>query len=1118
MQDESLNLDSELSIIQNECSEVKNSFVNWDNAATPCKVLGRKIQSAAMLTNNTESICRYPLQVQITTCKPKRVAKRQFQDISNRPRSSLSKHRQASKTPEPGAPTLPKPREVKKSMQAKPIKKPSKPAVVPKAKQKIKISVEIPLSLNENTATKKNLNTIIIQTKKKHKLQKRKDEVSKNDEKIRQIEIKNQVKELNKITRVENLNKFKQEKFNPACPWGTDERKITRVNDTKIVKETEDQRKKRREDRERSKSAGKARTGLEITKSKKDFSRLEPEEETQQRKTREKDKSIADFMKKQKLQRQRSKELKLEKAREDENKRLAQLSELEKLAKASLKANKSQKPGKKVPVERTSISSYAKSDHSISEDDEIMNILQGKKTESPDSFEIHPSIKSFDFRQSGRECKAFGLMPKASALESKGNLTQVVNDIVDKRAKAQTKLPTASATMPLAQAKSACPTLQTEEDCEDSLSSDISKRKEELRKKLSELRNRVDRAKKHESQDYDQKAKAATKVQAWVRGWLTRLAILRYLQEQESENWLYHEAQYSGSGFDENSEYVDRSARSETEAKRDDRDISKFKGKQKHQEVEFILKSQAEWRTMQKQKLGLLKDKDLQDLREIAKNVGSEDFLMKYLQDMIDRRYELIEQLFDENIEAVKQAVKQAIEDNDKESLMQTLEKQENFASEIFQNLEKNDEMEEFMKLKHQFDFKNIWNYSENGEQSVRISELEFESPSGRTINENFQIKSQESDRSVIEFASSGIIEILGKMHKAEESLDSSPTSEFILENIVFNRPCFNENQPIKSSEPVASIFEDDVVEILQDLIGQELYCETFDEAWELVLTSNEFIESVARNVLQKLIETEAKFLYDLQICFKFNETIENGSIGQSLVPALRLAGLKTSGIFMDDEFVLAYVKKVFDYLGGTGFDVDAVLNVSNFLGPLELLGKMQEAEIGVFIEKTLDFRVLPLNLYIELEKESGGLTTSKELQHIHNKLLFDVVNELLQKRCVKPPPLPWTFEFQLRPGKKITLSNILNGLFEEIKDLNKTHAGKTPKVDLIINSEDSEEELAEQMREEQLLSILTKEVNLQEQCWINYEFEETQVKLDLSDMTLEDLVEETANILNFSN
>jgi hypothetical protein len=128
----------------------------------------------------------------------------------------------------------------------------------------------------------------------------------------------------------------------------------------------------------------------------------------------------------------------------------------------------------------------------------------------------------------------------------------------------------------------------------------------------------------------------------------------------------------------------------------------------KQQEIEKILQSQVEWRNIQKQKLVMLKNKDLEDMLAIAKKVGSEDVLMTHFEEIIERRYSHINQLFDENIEAVKFAVQNAIDEDNTESLLQTLEKQENFASEIFQNLEKNEELDDLMRLKNQFDFKNI--------------------------------------------------------------------------------------------------------------------------------------------------------------------------------------------------------------------------------------------------------------------------------------------------------------------------------------------------------------------------------------------------------------------------
>jgi hypothetical protein len=1165
MQEDLFNLDSELSLIQNDYSEVKASFVNWDTSGTPCKVLGRKINSAAKLSNNADSICRYPLPVQISTCKPKRTAKRQFQDISNRPRSSASRQGQKSKTPEPG-PSKPSKTHSKKSIQIKTIKKPSKPIILQKPQvKKTKISVEIPLHINENNVSKKNIDSIVLQTLKKQKIQKKKQEESKNEEKFRQNQIKKNLAELNKNTRVENFNRFKQEKFQPVCPWGTDERRITRVNDVKILKDAEELRKKKREERERSKSAGKSRIGLDVIKVKKDV-RVEADEEPPVKNKREKDRSIIEFMRKQKIQRQKSKELQIEKAREDENKRLMQLLELEKITRAQPKREKSQKCSKKKYVKKLSIGSYTESDYNDSEDDEVMHILHGRRTASPDSYEIHPSINSFDQRQSGRECRVFGVFPEALTLESKANVTQMVNDIVEKRIKVEERLPIGSSTMPLADVKSGYSVINTEEEYKDSISSDISRRKDEIRKKLSELRNRVDKAKKHESQDFDEKFRAATKIQAWVRGWLTRQAIQNYLQEQDSENWLYHEGQFSAG---ESESRID-AERSETES-------LTIPGKnRKKQEVEAILKTQAEWRLIQKEKLGVLKNKDLEDMRFIAKKVGSEDFLMRHFEEIIERRYELIEQLFDENIEAVKAAVKQAIEDNDPESLLQTLEKQENFASEIFLNLENNDEMDELMKLKHQFDFKNIWNYSDNGEQSIRISELEFESPSGRTqsekihqMSEKYESEKYESEKYESEKSGrekyesekyeseksgrekegreSGREESESEKFASEESesekseseksqseksqsenqlsdhainssrsqISSNPSStlEFDLPRLTFIEPPSAQVRPNLNPEPLQSIFESDVVGILEDLTGQELYLELIEEAWESLLTSSSFINSSAELLLNLLLNSESIFLQSLNLF----HLLEKPKV-QSSVPSLNFSSLKPTGISKEVDFILQYIRQLFDYLQQVNFDLETLLNTPNSLDPVDLLGKMQEAEIGVFIEKTQNTRILPLHLYIDLEKEPAEASPLQELQHIHNKLVFDVVGELLMKRTVKPLPLPWTFEVPFRPSKRISVNGIVGEIVKEIKEINQTQAGKTPKVEFISNSQDSEEDVAAQMREEQLSAILAAEIMAQEHSWVNYEFEETQVKLDLSDMTLEELVEETVKILNIYN
>ena len=62
---------------------------------------------------------------------------------------------------------------------------------------------------------------------------------------------------------------------------------------------------------------------------------------------------------------------------------------------------------------------------------------------------------------------------------------------------------------------------------------------------------------------------------------------------------------------------------------------------------------------------------------------------------------------------------------------------------------------------------------------------------------------------------------------------------------------------------------------------------------------------------------------------------------------------------------------------------------------------------------------------------------------------------------------------------------------------------------------EDFSDELFQENREKRLTQVLSAETVEQEHHWLNYEYEEAQVKIDLSDMILEHLVDELATFLN---
>jgi hypothetical protein len=59
------------------------------------------------------------------------------------------------------------------------------------------------------------------------------------------------------------------------------------------------------------------------------------------------------------------------------------------------------------------------------------------------------------------------------------------------------------------------------------------------------------------------------------------------------------------------------------------------------------------------------------------------------------------------------------------------------------------------------------------------------------------------------------------------------------------------------------------------------------------------------------------------------------------------------------------------------------------------------------------------------------------------------------------------------------------------------------------------DEEFFSDTRERKLVMLLAREMIDTEPKWLNYEFEQAQVKIDVGDMILEQLVNETISILN---
>ncbi|CAG9331265.1 unnamed protein product [Blepharisma stoltei] len=197
---------------------------------------------------------------------------------------------------------------------------------------------------------------------------------------------------------------------------------------------------------------------------------------------------------------------------------------------------------------------------------------------------------------------------------------------------------------------------------------------------------------------------------------------------------------------------------------------------------------------------------------------------------------------------------------------------------------------------------------------------------------------------------------------------------------------------------------------------------------------------------------------------------------------------------------------------------------------PLDMLAKMQETEIGTPVENEfLTYPpILSLKLYLSLEHpkeiESSRKNLSpntiqlmSEAEHIHNKMIFDAINEGLQKYrpySLKGVPMPWSNSIRYLSNETMDPNKAIQEVKEEVESWSMTQAGKMPTGDMVLSSGIVDEEYMQQVREERLASMLAEEVLERDEVWVDYEFEETQAKLDLADMILEGLVIETIDIL----
>lgn len=213
---------------------------------------------------------------------------------------------------------------------------------------------------------------------------------------------------------------------------------------------------------------------------------------------------------------------------------------------------------------------------------------------------------------------------------------------------------------------------------------------------------------------------------------------------------------------------------------------------------------------------------------------------------------------------------------------------------------------------------------------------------------------------------------------------------------------------------------------------------------------------------------------------------------------------------FMDFNKIQTFIESVFAKI-----DTDKLINdLKNPLvkNSLDELDRIQELQIGTPTNIEI-FEFPELFNYASLIPEAYSSSTIAQAEKIHCKMLLHTLNTLLQQFRpfgYKGLPFPWINRSKILK-KTLVLSEVIDKVIEDMEDMNEMEIGNFP--DISFSNTEANEMLLIKIKEKQMEKALFYEAHYEDYKWIDYEFEETQVKIDLADIILHGLAEEIINI-----
>ena len=143
------------------------------------------------------------------------------------------------------------------------------------------------------------------------------------------------------------------------------------------------------------------------------------------------------------------------------------------------------------------------------------------------------------------------------------------------------------------------------------------------------------------------------------------------------------------------------------------------------------------------------------------------------------------------------------------------------------------------------------------------------------------------------------------------------------------------------------------------------------------------------------------------------------------------------------------------------------------------------------------------------------------EFDHIHHKAIFDAINQAFdyyRPYGLRWAPFPWSKnkrELTFKNNKSSEIDKVVDKVVKEVEEWAKTFGGTLQNSELFQGRKGNiDDNTLEQIRDNRLGLVLEPEIEENEIYWVDYENEETQIKLELSDVVTEAILEETVLLL----